>query len=75
MQVSNWFAATFVGVAVMVVVFVRWVNKRSVLNKHELISLVKMYQQEASHIDVSYEIFEQVLNLIGQALRYRPQKT
>lgn len=74
MQVSSWLAATCVGVAVLVIIFARWISKRNVSTQHEPISLNCMYQQEEPRIDASYETFEQVLNLIGKAYAIDPKR-
>jgi hypothetical protein len=71
---SNWIAVICVGAALIVALLVRWRSKRKILNQHEPMSLVSMYQQEGARIGVCYGSFEQVLNFIGQAYAIDPER-
>jgi len=73
MQVSGWFVGAFIIAAVAVVTAARWLSKRNILSGRKPISLVEMYQQDATSIGVSYEVFEKVLDVIGQAYRVDPR--
>jgi len=73
MEVSGWIiGATFV-FAVLVVILARWVIKRHILRGRKPINLKVMYQQNMVDMDVRYEIFERVLNIIGQSYKLDPE--
>ena len=74
MQVSGWLLGTFVLVAVAVVVATRWMSKRNTLSRRNSISLADMYQQDMTATGASLEVFEKVLNVLGQAYDIDPGK-
>lgn len=74
MQVSDWLLGTLVVVAVAVVAAARWISKRNTLSGRKPISLADMYQQDMATTGTSLEVFEKVLNVIGQAYGIDPRK-
>jgi hypothetical protein len=73
MQFSGWFAGAVLIVAVFIVMVARLVSKRSVLGGREPISLKAMYQHDVSMLGVGYELFEQVLSVVGEAYCIDPR--
>ena len=67
MQVSGWLLGTLVLVAVAVVAAACWMSKRNALSGRNSISLAGMYQQDMIATGASFEVFEKVLNIVGQA--------
>lgn len=74
MQVSGWLLGTLVVVAVAVVAAARWISKRNALSGRNSISLADMYQQDMTATGTSLEVFEKVLNVVGQAYDIDPRK-
>lgn len=74
MQVSGWLLGTLVLVAVAVVAVTRWMSKRNTLSRRNSISLADMYQQDMTATGASLEVFEKVLNVLGQAYDIDPGK-
>ena len=74
MQVSGWLLGTLVVIAVAVVVAALWIGKRNTLSGRNSISLADMYQQDMTATGTSLEVFEKVLNIVGQAYSIDPGK-
>lgn len=74
MQVSGWLLGTLVLVAVAVVAAARWMSKRNTLSGRNSISLADIYQQDMTATGASLEVFEKVLNVLGQAYDIDPGK-
>lgn len=74
MQVSVWLLGTLVLVAIAVIVATRWMSKRNTLSRRNSISLADMYQQDMTATGASLEVFEKVLNVLGQAYDIDPGK-
>ena len=74
MQVSGWLLGTLVVVAVAVVATARWMSKRNTLSGRNSISLADIYQQDMTTTGASFEVFEKVLNVLGQAYDIDPGK-
>ena len=74
MQVSGWLLGILVVVAVAVVVAALWIGKRNTLSGRNSISLADMYQQDMTATGTSLEVFEKVLNIVGQAYSIDPEK-
>ena len=74
MQVSGWLLGTLVVVAVAVVAAALWISKRNTLSGRNSISLADMYQQDITATGTSLEVFEKVLNMVGQAYGIDPEK-
>lgn len=73
MHLSGWLVVMMIGTAVVAVVVARWMSKRSVLSGREPIGLEEIHRQYATRLDVSYELFEQIFNTVGQAYRIDPK--
>ena len=74
MQISGWLLGILVVVAVAVVAAARWMSKRNTLSERNSISLFDMYQQDMTATGASFEVFEKVLNVLGQAYDIDPGK-
>ena len=74
MQVSGWLLGTLVLVAVAVIAATRWMSKRNTLSRRNSIRLADMYQQDMTATGANLEVFEKVLNLLGQAYDIDPGK-
>lgn len=74
MQVSGWLLGILVVVAVAVVVAALWIGRRNTLSGRNSISLADMYQQDMTATGTSLEVFEKVLNIVGQAYSIDPEK-
>ena len=74
MQVSGWLLGILVIVAVAVVAAARWMSKRNALSGRNSISLADMYQQDMTATGASLEVFEKVLNVLGQTYDIDPGK-
>ena len=74
MQVFYWLLGILVVVAVAVAAAARWMSKRNTLSRRNSISLADMYQQDMTITSASLEVFEKVLNVLGQAYDIDPGK-
>ena len=74
MQVSGWLLCAFFVVAVAVVMTVRWIGKRNTLGGRKPVSLADMYRQDMTIAGTSFDVFEKVLIVIGQAYGIDPEK-
>ncbi len=74
MPASGWLLGTLIGMAIAIVMIGRWISKRNVLSGRNPIALTEIYQQNMAGSGASYEAFERVLNMIGQAYHIDPRK-
>lgn len=73
MQVSGWLLGLFFVTSMIIFAVARFVNKRNIVKKRELISLLEVYQHDVAGFSVSYEIYQNVVNAIGAAYRIDPR--
>lgn len=74
MQISGWLLGTLVLIAVAVVAAARWMSKHNIFSGRNSISLADMYKQDMTATGASLEVFEKVLNVLGQAYDIDPGK-
>lgn len=72
MELSGWLGGAVVVAAVAVITAARWMSKRDVLRGREPVGLAEMYQQ-GHRLEGSYEVFERVFNMVGEAYHVDPR--
>jgi hypothetical protein len=73
MGISGWLLGISIIAAVGVVTIARSLSKQHIFKGRKPVSVAEMYQQEVARVGVSYQIFEKVLHMIGQAYDIDPR--
>jgi len=73
MELSGWIGGMLVAVSIIVITIMRWTIRCRVFRDRKPANIVEIYKKDVAKLNVSYDLFEKVISIVGQAFRVDPK--